>query len=95
MADKLSDEAVAAGIDGTDWRRDDDAIVRDHKFKDFAEAMAYVNRVAEAAEEANHHPDILVHGWNNVRLILSTHSVGGLTQADLDMAQRLDRVGDG
>jgi 4a-hydroxytetrahydrobiopterin dehydratase len=95
MADKLSDDAVAAGIDGTDWRRDDDAIVRDHKFKDFAEAMAYVNRVAEAAEEANHHPDILVHGWNNVRLILSTHSVGGLTQADLDMAQRLDRVGDG
>ncbi len=90
MADKLSDDAVAAGIDGTDWRREDDAIVRDHKFKDFAEAMAFVNRIADVAEAANHHPDILVHGWNNVRLILSTHSVGGLTQSDLEMAKRLD-----
>ena len=95
MADKLSDDAVTAGIEGTQWRREDDAIVRDHQFKDFAQAMAFVNRIAEAAEAANHHPDILVHGWNNVRLILSTHSVGGLTQADLDMARRLDDVGTG
>jgi 4a-hydroxytetrahydrobiopterin dehydratase len=92
MAEKLSDDALAAGIDGTEWRRDGDAIVRDHKFKDFAEAMAFVNRVADAAEQANHHPDILVHGWNNVRLTLSTHSVGGLTQNDVDMAKRLDGV---
>lgn len=88
--DRLSDDAVQAGIAGTEWRRDGDAIVRDLKFKDFAEAMAHVNRVADAAEAANHHPDILVHGWNNVRLTLSTHSVGGLTQADLDMARKLD-----
>jgi 4a-hydroxytetrahydrobiopterin dehydratase len=92
MADKLTEDAVAAGIEGTEWWREDDAIVRDHQFKDFGEAMAFVNRIAEAAEAANHHPDILVHGWNNVRLILSTHSVGGLTQADLDMARRLDNV---
>jgi 4a-hydroxytetrahydrobiopterin dehydratase len=92
MADKLSDDAVAAGIEGSAWRREGDAIVRDQRFDDFAAAMAYVNRVAEAAEAANHHPDILVHGWNNVRLTLSTHSVGGLTQADLDMARRLDDV---
>ena len=95
MAEKLSDEAVTAGIEGSEWRRDGDAIVRDHQFKDFAEAMAFVNRIAEVAEEANHHPDILVHGWNNVRLILSTHSVGGLTQSDLDMAERLDASEDG
>ena len=92
MADKLTDDAVSEGIASTEWRRDGDAIVRDVQFKDFKEAMAYVNRVAEAAEEVNHHPDILVHGWNKVRLILSTHSVGGLTQSDLDMARRLDDV---
>lgn len=92
MAEKLSDDAVAAGIEGTEWRREGDAIVRDLKFRDFAEAMAHVNRVAEAAEAADHHPDILVHGWNQVRLMLSTHSVGGLTQSDLDMARRLDNV---
>ena len=74
------------------WRQEGESLVRDYEFKDFAEAMAFVNRVAEAAEDANHHPDILVHGWNKVRLILSTHSVGGLTQADLDMARRLDEV---
>ena len=92
MADKLSDDDVQQGISGSDWRRDGDAIVRDLKFKDFAEAMAYVNRVAEVAERENHHPDILVHGWNNVRLTLSTHSVGGLTSADLEMARRLSRL---
>jgi 4a-hydroxytetrahydrobiopterin dehydratase len=92
MADKLTDDAVREGIEGTEWSRDGDAIRRDLELKDFEQAMAYVNRIAEAAEAANHHPDILVHGWNKVRLILSTHSVGGLTQADLDMARRLDDV---
>ena len=48
----------------------------DFEFKDFAAAMAFVNRVAEVAEEANHHPDILVHGWNKVRLTL-THPLRG------------------
>jgi 4a-hydroxytetrahydrobiopterin dehydratase len=52
--------------------------------------MAFVNRVAEAAEAANHHPDILVHGWNKVRLTLSTHSEGGITGNDLEMARRVD-----
>jgi 4a-hydroxytetrahydrobiopterin dehydratase len=78
---------------GTDWRREGDAIVRDLQFADFAEAMAYVNRVAELAEEANHHPDILVHGWNKVRLTLTTHSEGGLTDNDFQMARRIDGLG--
>ena len=78
---------------GTDWRREGDAIVRDLQFADFAEAMAYVNRVAELAEQANHHPDILVHGWNKVRLTLTTHSEGGLTDNDFEMARRIDGLG--
>ena len=47
-------------------------------------------RVAEAAEAENHHPDITVHGWNRVRLELSTHSEGGLTAADFELAARID-----
>jgi 4a-hydroxytetrahydrobiopterin dehydratase len=74
------------------WRRDGQAIVRELKFEDFAAAIAFVDRVAEVAEVANHHPDILVHGWNKVRLELSTHSDGGLTQADFDMAARIDAL---
>ena len=75
------------------WREDEQALVRDLEFKDFAEAMAFVNRVAEVAEEANHHPDILIHGWNRVRLTLTTHSSGRLTDADREMARRIDELG--
>ena len=64
--------------------------MRELKFDDFAAAMAFVNRVAGEAEEANHHPDILVHGWNKVRLSLTNHSAGGLTDADFEMAARID-----
>jgi 4a-hydroxytetrahydrobiopterin dehydratase len=76
----------------SDWREEDDSLVRDFEFSNFAAAMAFVNRVADAAEEANHHPDILVHGWNKVRLTLTTHSAGGLTQADHDMAARISTL---
>ena len=75
-----------------EWQRDGDAITRDLKFDDFRAAVAFVNEVAEAAEAVNHHPDILVHGWNKVRLTLSTHSEGGLTEADFKMAARLDEL---
>lgn len=74
------------------WWRDGEALVRDLKFDDFAQAMAYVNRVADLAEEVNHHPDILVHGWNHVRLTLTTHSAGGLTDNDYAMARRIDEL---
>lgn len=92
MADTLEPGAVDDAVAGTDWSRDGDAIVRDLAFADFAAAMAHVNAVAAAAEDANHHPDILVHGWNKVRLTLSTHSAGGVTQADVDMARTLDAL---
>ena len=86
--------ALAAGAGGGagdgEWRRDGQAIVREWTFADFAAAVAFVNRVAEAAEAANHHPDITVHGWNKVRLELSTHSAGGLTEADFALAARID-----
>jgi len=74
-----------------EWRRHErDSIVRELKFADFAGAIAFVNKVAELAEQANHHPDIFVHGWNKVRLELSTHSEGGLTEADFELAARID-----
>jgi len=92
MAELLTDEAVEERLQG-DWRREGQSLVRDLKLADFKEAIAFVNRVADAAEEANHHPDILVHGWNQVRLTLSTHSAGGITENDLALAARIDRLG--
>ncbi len=86
----LSDAEIRERTSGGDWRHERETLVRDWRFADFAAAIAFVERVAEVAEAANHHPDILVHGWNNVRLTLSTHSEGGVTAADLALAERLD-----
>jgi len=85
-ADQLRDALAQAPA----WSSDGDAIVRELSFADFAAAMVFVNRVAELAQAADHHPDILLHGWNKVRLTLSTHSQGGITAADFDLAARID-----
>jgi 4a-hydroxytetrahydrobiopterin dehydratase len=88
----LSDAQIEQHLQGSDWRREQQTIVRDLSFEDFAAAIAFVDRVAEVAEAANHHPDILVHGWNKVRLTLSTHSEGALTDADFALAASLDAL---
>jgi 4a-hydroxytetrahydrobiopterin dehydratase len=91
----LSETQIEQHLHGGDWRREQQTIVRELKLDDFAAAIAFVDRVAAAAEAANHHPDILVHGWNNVRLTLSTHSAGGLTDADFALASELDALAKG
>jgi 4a-hydroxytetrahydrobiopterin dehydratase len=88
----LSDAQIEQHLQGSQWQRDGDSIVRDLQLADFAAAIALVDRVAELAESANHHPDILVHGWNKLRLTLSTHSAGGLTAADFALAERIDSL---
>lgn len=71
----------------------DGALVADLEFGDFAAAISFVNKVAAVAEERNHHPDILIHGWNKVRLTLSTHDAGGaVTQADHDLAAAIEAL---
>jgi 4a-hydroxytetrahydrobiopterin dehydratase len=92
MAELLSEAEIESRLKDSDWKREGSEIVRDWKFADFAEAITFVNRVAEAAEEANHHPDILVHGWNRVRLSLTNHSAGGLTEPDFEMASKFDAL---
>ena len=92
MTQLLSEDEIASRLEDSQWRREGSEIIRDWQFDDFAAAMRFVNQVADAAEEANHHPDILVHGWNKVRLSLSNHSAGGLTEADFGMAGRIDQL---
>ncbi len=89
----LSDGDIEQRLaDLPEWRARGGAIERDLQLADFAEAVAFVNRVAEIAEARNHHPDILVHGWNRVRLTLSTHSEGGVTEADFALAGEIERA---
>jgi 4a-hydroxytetrahydrobiopterin dehydratase len=85
----LSDTDVkAALVDVPGWELAGADIVKEYKFKDFVAAMAFVNRVADRAEAANHHPDIDIR-WNKVTLVLSTHSEGGVTQLDIELAHRI------
>lgn len=90
MTELLSDEEIESRLRRTGWTREGENIVRDWKLEDFAAAIAFVNRVADLAEAANHHPDILLHGWNKVRLSVTNHSAGGLTDADFELARQVD-----
>jgi 4a-hydroxytetrahydrobiopterin dehydratase len=87
---RLSDDEIDERLSGGDWRREGDAIVRDVELSGFKAAMALANAVADEAEAANHHPDILVHDYKHVRLTLSTHSEGGVTENDLALAAAID-----
>jgi 4a-hydroxytetrahydrobiopterin dehydratase len=73
------------------WDRHGDAIRRRFEGEDFAFAVALVNRIAPVAEELNHHPDLEV-SWGSVTVTVTTHSQGGLTQADFELARRIDAV---
>jgi len=90
---KLSEEQVneqLARLDG--WRRVGDEIVRDYQFENFKQALAFVNQVAATAEALDHHPDILLHGWNKVRLSVTTHSAGSLTARDFKLAEQINQM---
>jgi 4a-hydroxytetrahydrobiopterin dehydratase len=73
------------------WKIEDGAIVRTFQFKDFRAALHFVNRVGELAEEAGHHPDIDIR-YNRVRLSLTTHDAGGLTEMDFALAGQAEKL---
>ena len=83
--------AAMAALPGWTLANDDRAIARSFTFGDFAAAFAFMTRVALAAERADHHPD-WSNSWNRVRISLSTHSAGGLTRRDFDLAAHIDAV---
>lgn len=82
----LNDAEIHAALP-PGWHLRDGTLVQERTLPDFAAAIRFVDAVAAAAQEADHHPDILVHGWNNVRLTLSTHSEGGITARDTALAR--------
>jgi len=85
----LTDDQITAELaESPGWTLEDGQITRTVRRKDFKESIIFVGAVAFLAEEANHHPDILIR-WNKVTLTLSTHSAGGLTAADFSMARRI------
>ncbi len=75
-----------------EWRQEEKSIIRDVELKNFRGAIEFVNQVGEVAEEMDHHPDILIHGWNKVRITVTTHSEGGLTDNDFKLASQVEQL---
>ena len=89
----LSDDEIGRRLaEAEGWERDGDAIRRQFQFDDFQGSVDFVNRLAPVAEEMNHHPDLEI-SWNKVTVTLSTHSEGGLTENDFELAGKIDSLG--
>jgi len=94
MAEKLEGAArdkALESLNGWSEIADRDAIAKEFKFKDFSEAFGWMTRVALKAEKMDHHPEWL-NIWNRVEVTLSTHSAGGLTELDIKLAKKMDRL---
>ena len=89
---RLDEAALARLLDAGAWRREANAVTKTFVFKGFKGAVAFVNRVAEAANAANHHPDIHVENYRTVRIVLTTHATGGISDADIELARTIDGV---
>ena len=86
----LSDEEVEERLEELDdWEWIDDSIERSIEFDSFMDAIDFINRIANHAEEADHHPEIF-NDYNTVELSLTTHDSGGLTHKDFDLAAKID-----
>lgn len=89
---KLTGEEIGnelAGLNG--WTAKDDKLVKRLEFKNFAESLAFVNRLGELAEAADHHPDLKL-GWGYAEIELTTHDRGGITATDIDLAKKIDKL---
>jgi 4a-hydroxytetrahydrobiopterin dehydratase len=86
----LNDEEIERRLaDAEGWERDGDSLRKEFKLDDFKGSVDFVNRITEPAEEMNHHPDLTI-SWNKVTVSLSTHSEGGITANDFELAARID-----
>ena len=77
---------------GWEYNKDEKAIVKEFKKKDFLEAVEFIGLIAPLAQAQDHHPDLFLHGYNNVRVLLSTHSAGGVTENDFKLAKSIDAL---
>lgn len=92
MGTTLSDSEIRTALNSLPgWKQNGKQIERLFEFPDFVAAMKFVNRIADAAEAAQHHPDITIN-YNKVKLALISHDSGGVTQRDVRMAERINRV---
>lgn len=86
-----TEEAADRATKTAGWKVENDALEKRFEFKNFAESLAFVNRVGEIAEAADHHPDI-TFGWGYAELRTTTHDRGGITDVDFGLVEKIDRL---
>ena len=90
---RLADQIILNIIQNYEgWIYEDKSILKEFPHKDFISALGFVLKVGVEAEKLDHHPDILIHSWNKVRITISTHSEGGVTEKDFALADKIEKL---
>jgi 4a-hydroxytetrahydrobiopterin dehydratase len=92
MAVLKHEEIISRLKNFSGWNFVNNQIEKEFSFENFAEALAFVNKVGLIAESLDHHPDILLHSWNKVKITVSTHSEGGVTEKDFNLANKMEEL---
>ncbi len=74
------------------WKVENNSLVKEFQFVDFYNALSFVVKIGVEAEKLNHHPEILIHSYNKVKVTITSHDEGGITETDLRLADRLERI---
>ena len=74
------------------WSYENNSIQKEFELKDFSSVLAFTVRVGVESEKADHHPDIFIHSWNKCKISIATHSEGGVTQKDFDLASSIENL---
>jgi 4a-hydroxytetrahydrobiopterin dehydratase len=74
------------------WKENNDELTKTFNFKDFVQAVLFVNNIKNIAEKNQHHPDVYIHSYNKVKIILTTHSEGKVTDKDYKVAEEIDKL---
>ena len=75
-----------------DWKTEDKSLVKEFEFANFTEAIGFVNKILPLAEEAQHHPDILIHSYKKVKISMYTHTEDKITNKDYSLAKKIDAI---
>jgi len=89
---QLDEDAAIALVRDAGWTRDGEALTKSFRCKGWKAAIAFVGRIGTAADELNHHPDVHIESYRNVRIVTTTHATKKLSDADVALARRIDEV---
>jgi 4a-hydroxytetrahydrobiopterin dehydratase len=90
VLDEMEIKNKLSGLSNWDYSKGQ--IGKEYTLENFSEALSFVNKVGAFAEEIDHHPDILMHSWNKVKITVSTHSEGGVTEKDFQLAGKIESI---